>query len=158
MIYTVSFKGEGGLVTSTIQAYPKPPPLPYFCLWFWGSKKETEYRKSLEVQQWLKHRKRGPSQGFLSVIQWAFFNERNKAALYYKKHTTSRYATRYHLLSITVSLSLLMTVVSITWSTCLSFQDLMIDAPTAVSAISSSHSGRPFGTKYVQHPLLPLAV
>lgn len=50
MIYTVSFKGESGLVTSTIQNYPKPPPLHYFCLWFWGSKKETENRKLLEVQ------------------------------------------------------------------------------------------------------------
>lgn len=32
VIHTFSFKGEGKLVTNTIQTYPESLPLPYFCL------------------------------------------------------------------------------------------------------------------------------
>lgn len=153
MIYTVSFKWEGGLVIYHSDL-SHTSSTSYFCLWFWGSKKEIEYRSTMMIKaQEARSTSRSSFSLTVSLFQW---KKQSSIILHKGYHIKICHSIPPH---INHSFSFLVdAIVSFTCSTCLSVQDLTTDALTAVSAISSSHSGRPFRTKYIKHPLLPLAV
>lgn len=140
-----------------MQTYPEPLPLPYFCLWFWRSNRETDLREVLEVQGY-KLSKGDECQGFCWALCWAFFNERDTTTHCRPKSTPgSATAVPGH----TTSPSLSMPTDSITGSRRLALHEATestVTTNTAAPAVSSSHTWQPFGAKRVQQTLSPLAV